>query len=77
MISFVYLVSFLVSVQHVMAGNTNHYCYTGSSIYETEIQNCPSEDPSYTGTWYCGTMRVRISALYLLVLVTLKCICKY
>ena len=36
----------------------DYYCYSGSSLYELEVQNCKSENTTYTGTWYCGSMKI-------------------
>lgn len=60
MIAYIYLVVFLIGcgMQQITAANSAHYCYSGSSIYELEVQNCPTQNASYTGTWMCGTMRV-------------------
>lgn len=35
-----------------------YYCYSGSSLYQLDLQNCGDEDPSYTGDWFCGVMKV-------------------
>lgn len=38
------------------------YCATGSTLYQSEVFDCSSKDPSYTGDWYCAEMTVRHGA---------------
>jgi len=33
-------------------------CYSGSDLYQSFIQDCDAEDPSYAGTWYCAEVEV-------------------
>ena len=40
------------------ASNSRTLCYSGSSLYQSFIQDCNSEDSSYTGTWYCSEVEV-------------------
>ena len=31
----------------------------GSNLYQTIVEDCAKKDPSYNGTWYCSTIKVR------------------
>ena len=40
------------------ASNSRTLCYSGSSLYQSFIQDCDAEDSSYTGRWYCSEVEV-------------------
>ena len=40
------------------ATNSRTLCYSGSSMYQTFIQDCNAQDSTYTGTWYCAEVEV-------------------
>ena len=40
------------------AQSSRALCYSGSSLYQSFIQDCNAEDSSYTGTWYCSEVEV-------------------
>mmetsp|Transcript_31805 Transcript_31805/g.53662 ORF Transcript_31805/g.53662 Transcript_31805/m.53662 type:complete len:175 (-) Transcript_31805:272-796(-) len=56
-----YIVCFFASIHLAHAVDNSAFrpsCYTGSSLYETVVQNCNDKDPSYTDEWYCATMEI-------------------
>ena len=40
------------------ASNSRTLCYSGSSMYQSFIQDCNAQDTSYSGTWYCADVEV-------------------
>lgn len=50
-------ITLLIALIALVKGD-DFYCYSGSSIYELQVQNCKNENTSYTGTWYCGSMKI-------------------
>lgn len=52
------LLALLVLEVSLGATKSRTLCYSGSSMYQTFIQDCNAQDSSYTGTWYCADVEV-------------------
>ena len=54
-----YLPLFLMCVTfNVISVYSRYVCFTGSSLYQQETQDCGDKDPKYNGTWYCSKVEV-------------------
>jgi len=55
-----YLIVQVISLFYCLGqqNQTKALCYSGSNLYQQLTQNCNSQNPSYTGEWYCAKIEL-------------------